>query len=463
MNVRIPPGPKGHFLLGNTLEFMRRPTLPLMMELARDYGDIAFLRVGGSHIYVLNNPDYIHAALVKHADKLNKTQSAKRAARQYVGDGLIVSDGDFHRRQRRLVQPAFHTNRIETYAQIMVECTHTMLDSWRPGQTPDIAKEMMKLTLEIVARTLFDTGVSGEAYRVGEAIEMILDSIKSRVKSPYPIPDWLPTRQNQRLREAMQTVDTILFRAIQERRASGVDRGDLLSMLLLAMDEDDGTQMPAEQVRAEAVTLIIAGHETSANALTWAWYLLSQNPEIEEKLVDELDTVLAGRAPSVHDLPRLPYIEMVVKEALRLYPPAWIFSRKVIEDITIGDYDIKKGSTLLFCPYMTQHDAHYFDSPEDFVPERFSPEREKEIARFAYYPFGGGLRVCIGQAFALTEMKLILATIAQRYRLSVPLNQEVTLKASTTLRPRGGLPMNLSLRSVHAATPLLPLEEEAER
>jgi cytochrome P450 len=421
--------------------------LQFLVNVSRTYGDIAHFRIRPFlHAYLLNNPDYIRYVLVDAPEKFHKGPAFKKVTAKALGTGLLTAEGNFHRRQRKLVQPAFHYARIASYASVMVDHTTRMLDGWQPDETRDVHREMMKLTLGIVSKTLFDADVSSTADAIGEAITIGLHATEERVRSPFSLPEWLPTGKNKERRQAGALIDNTIMGIIAERRASGEDKGDLLSMLLLAADEDDGDQMTNRQVRDEAITLFIAGHETTANALTWTWYLLSQHPEVEAKLIDELDRALAGRAPSVDDLAQLPYTDMVIKESMRLYPPAWIIAREAIEPVTIGGYAVSRGSIIMMSPYITQRDPRYFEEPESFRPERFAPELEKTIPRYAYFPFGGGPRICIGQSFAMMEARLLLATIAQRYRLSLVPDHQVAVEPVVTLRPRHGIQMSLALR-----------------
>jgi cytochrome P450 len=450
MNRRIPPGPKISYWKSVLAQFVAPPPdvqLHAMMNSARKYGDVVYLRLGGDHLYMLHHPDHIHQVLVEQAGKFHKSRLYKQILARFLGNGLLVSDGEFWRRQRRLAQPAFHAKRIETYARCMVDFTTQMLESWREGETRDMAQDMMRLTLRVVAKTLFDADLSSDAASIGRALTALQETTDRRFSEILPLPDWLPTPDHLKERRANATLEAIITRIIDKRRASGEDKGDLLSMLLLAED-DDGERMTDQQLRDETMTLILAGHETTANTLAWTWYLLAQHPEVEAKLHAELDGALAGRAAARDDLMLLPYTEMVVKEAMRLYPPVWSFTREAVEDVEIGGYVIPKGSIVVVTPYIVQRDARWFPDPERFDPERFDPENEKRLPKYAYFPFGGGPRICIGNTFAMMEARLILATIAQRYRLSLVSQSPVTPEPLITLRPRGGLPMKLRQREV---------------
>jgi cytochrome P450 len=315
-----------------------------------------------------------------------------------------------------------------------------MINRWEAGQSFDVDREMNALTMSIIAKTLFDADISGEAREIGTVIADALHLVNRRLDKIFALPDWVPTAENRRMAQVVRRMDEIIQRFIDERRKTGEDKGDLLSMLLLAQDEDSG-QMNDKQVRDEAMTLFGAGHETTAVALTWTWYLLSQYPEVEARLHQELETVLGGRNPTLDDLPRLPYTEMIVKETLRLYPPAFALTRDTIADTEIGGYLVSKGRPVMINLYGVQRDARFFPDPDRFDPERFSPENEKHIPKYAYLPFGGGPRVCIGNAFAMMEARLVLATVAQHYRLAVAPGHQVIPERMFTLRPKYGMKM----------------------
>lgn len=449
-----PPGPKGQFLLGSLLPFARDPG-NFLLEIARQYGDVVYMRVLHNHYYLLNNPDDIREVLVNQADKFRKSQLDYDILSRFLGNGLLTSEGSHHRRQRRLAQPAFHSKRIQAYGETMVAYTENLLAEWQDAQVRDVAADMMRLTMQIVSKTLFDadavTSKGNAAATIGEAIHTFQDVSNHAYLRGFTLPAWLPTQDNRRAKTALAHYNHHLEQIIAQRRAASVngevaDKGDLLSMLMLAQDED-GSAMSDQQLRDEVATLFAAGHETTSNALTWAWYALSQTPDAAAPLYDEVDTVLRGRAPTLADLPNLPYTLMVIKETMRLYPPAWILSaRTAQEDVTIGQTAIPKGSHVTIAPYALHRLPKYFPDPEQFRPERFTPEREKLIPKYGYLPFGGGPRVCIGNSFALMEAHLIMATIAQRYRLHLVPGQEVKMAMQITLSPANGLKMRLEPR-----------------
>lgn len=446
MSAKYPPGPKGHFLLGNLLQ-LRKDRVQFMIECSRKYGDIVHFRLGPtSHLYLLNNPTYIHTVLVGSPEKFWKTPALKKNSTQALGQGLLTSEGDFHKKQRQLIQPAFHHARIASYGRVMVDHTRRMLGEWQSGQRRDIYDDMMKVTLSIVSEALFGASVSDDAEKIGQAIAEGIRIFHERLTAPFHTPSWIATSKNKQLRKANSFVEKTIRRIIDERRCSGMDNGDLLSMLLLAVGENGIGQMTDQQARDEVMTLFIAGYETTATTLSWVWYLLARYPEAESKLIAELNAVLNGREPTLDDLPNLPYTEMIVKETLRLYPVSWAIGRQAIEDVTFGDYILPKGSLVFVSPYLMQHDARFFEEPEAFIPERFSDNYEKRLSRYVYFPFGGGPRICIGQAFAMMEARLVLATIAQRFRCSLALNQTVMIDPVITMRPCGGIPMTISNR-----------------
>lgn len=438
---------------GKGLEFAK-DSPNILLKMAQEYGEVVQFHLFGYEIYLVTNPDLVREVLVTKIAQFPKSEFDIQILSKFVGYGLVTANGEAHRRQRQLVQPAFHTNRIQNYAETMVQYTDDTLKGWVSGETKEISREMAELTMYVVSKTLFDVdrdNMSGMAQQIGQTIHEIQAIANSDFNFPIPIPDWLPTSKNQRRKRAKQVLDATIDGIVAQRRATSIDgqvedRGDLLSMLLLARD-DAGTSLTDDEIREQAATLFIAGHETTSNALTWTWHLLSQYPQIEAKLHTELDQQLGGRLPTVHDLRNLPYTEKIIKESLRLYPPAWVLNgRQATEDTTIGDYHIPKGATIFISPYVLHRLPQYFAQPDLFDPERFAPENEKLIPRYAYIPFGAGARVCIGNSFAMMEARLILATIAQRYRLQLTPDQKVTLNPQITLSPKHGLPMHISQR-----------------
>jgi cytochrome P450 len=443
----LPPGPKGWPLIGSAPQFGRDP-LGFLLTCARTYGDVVRLKFGRQSAYMLNHPDQLEEVLVTNNRNFCKEPIMPRHTLEgaLFGAGLVTSDGAFWLRQRRLAQPAFHRKRIESYGETMAVYTDRMLAGWRDGQSLDIHEEMMQLTLEIVAKTLFDADVTGDAAEVGAALNEMMHSIAGQLGQPFQIPTYIPTPGNRRFVRAMRRLDALIADIIRRRRANGADTGDLLSMLLQAHD-DDGSGMTDQQLRDELVTMFVAGHETTALSLSWTWYLLAQHPEVEARLVEELGIVLGGSAPTLADLPRLRYSEMVLKESMRLYPPAWMLSGRIaVEDCRLGGYHVPAGTMLVLSPWVTQRDGRFFAEPERFLPERWEDDQEKRLPRFAYFPFGGGSRMCIGQAFAMMEAKLLLAAVAQRFRLDLRPGQTIVPQPSITLRPKHGVKMTLARR-----------------
>ncbi len=443
------PGPRGRWLTGHVRDFAA-DRLGFLTRIAREYGDIVALRFAHRPVVVVNHPDLVEEVLVTRNRQFIK-HFALRMARPTLGNGLLTSEGDFWRRQRRLAQPAFHRERVTAHGAVMVEYAERMLATWSDGRTLDIQDAMMRLTLEIVAKTLFDADVSTDAADASAAMEMLLRSFTARVGKLIPMPDFIPTPVNLRFRRARDRLDRIIHGIIAARRASGEDRGDLLSMLLQAQDDADTTTaggggMTDVQLRDEAMTLFMAGHETTANTLAWAWLLLSTHPEVEAKLHAELDEVLPDGPPTVADLPRLVYAEHVVTEALRLYPTVWLLGREAIEPTVVGGHRIAKGTTVYMSQWVVHRDPRFFDDPLAYRPERWEEGMARKIHRYAYFPFGGGPRICIGNGFAMMEAVLLLATIARRFRPRVLRPAEVVPLPTMTLRPIGGIDVVLEAR-----------------
>jgi cytochrome P450 len=439
-----PPGPKGKWIKGNLPEFAAG-RLEAITRWSQTYGDVVSARLGPRPIWMLNHPDLVEDVLVTQNKSMNKHFALKMTG-DTLGNGLLTSEGDFWRRQRRMAQPAFHKERIKAHAAVMVDYAERMMEGWSDGQARDAQNDMMTLTLEIVAKTLFDADVSEESHEASHAMEVGLAAFTRRVSGLVQIPAWLPTPANRQLKKALATLDGIIYRMIAERRASGEERGDLLSMLLHAKDEDDGRGMTDRQLRDEAMTLFMAGHETTANTLGWAWFLLSRHPEVEARLHAELDEVLGDRPPTLDDLPRLTYTDHVITETLRLYPTVWLLGREAMEPIEVGGYKVPVGTTLYMSQWVIHRDPRFFDEPLSYKPERWEGGLARRIHRYAYFPFGGGPRICIGNSFATMEAVLLLATIARRYRLTMPTRADVEMLPTMTLRAKGGIPVTLRKR-----------------
>jgi cytochrome P450/predicted O-linked N-acetylglucosamine transferase (SPINDLY family) len=443
-----PPGPKGHFLSGNSPEYACDP-LGFLTGCARAYGDIVALRFGRKRVFLLNHPDHIEYVLV--TGNRNFTKCFRRAFRPILGKGLLSSEGDFWLRQRRLAQPAFQRQNLVVHGETIVAFAERMLATWQDGETRDLHEEMMRLTLEIAAKMLFGIDVPGEAHDVGRALETALKCIDARLSSWSWLPGWLPTPNNLRLRRAIRHLDSILYCLIEQRRASGEDRDDLLSLLLHARVGDDGSRMTDRQLRDEAMTLFLSGHKTTALALSWTWYLLAQDRGAMAELETELQAILGGRAPTVADLPQLRYTERVVMESMRLYPPAFAIGREAIQDCKIGGYDVPAGTMLLLVQWVLHRDPRYFDNPDKFQPNRWADGLVQRLPKYAYFPFGGGPRLCIGNTIALMIAVLAVATIAQKFRVALAPGHAVTLWPAVTLRPRHGIKLVLKARRQRSA------------
>ena len=431
----VPPGPKGSLIMGVMRDF-NRDTLGFVTR-CRDYGDVVRTRFLYLHAYFLYNPDDIESLLTTNAKSYRKARSLRSPFfYRLVGNGLVTSEGEFWRRQRRLAQPAFHRQRISSYGDVMVQYAERAIASWKSGEKRDLARDMTRLTLEIVVKTLFNSDVSNDADHIGEILSSLVKPFASQATLKWILDNRLPTPGHRRYFDAVSEIDKIVFRIIAERRASGSDEGDLLSVLLEAQD-DDGTQMTDAQLRDEVMTLFLAGHETTALALSWSWYLLATHPEMEKRFHAELAEVLGGRAPNVSDLPKLKYTEMIAKETMRLYPPAYAVGREAIEETEIGGYRVPKGTQLFAFQWVTHRDPRYFDEPDEFKPERW--ENSEQIPKYAYFPFGAGPRQCIGNYFAMMEIVLLLATIGQRFRFDLVPEHKVEVLPVLSLRPKAGI------------------------
>lgn len=471
-----PPGPKSRLPLDidQTVYFARDP-LGFLLKLS-EYGDLAHYKVGQTDIYLLNQPEYIREVLVTHNRNFIKGDTAK-LLKYTVGEGLLTSEGDFWLRQRRMIQPSFHRERVAAYSQTITDYTDELQANWQDNATTNIAKDMMHLTLEIVTKALlgFDLGLvqakqqgsssdsadsntnKVDPQQLDKAIASINDTAE-RILIPLPIAELLqrlPLPATRRYEASLSYLDNLVYGIIeQHRRVKG--QNDLLSLLIEAQDSEISQEtgkpqfpvtMSDKQIRDEVITFFLAGHETTALALTWAWYLLSEHPEVEANLYAELKQVLNGRTPTLANVAELKYTEMVLNEAMRLYPPAWLLSRIVVSDFQMGDYLLLKGSLLFLSPYVMHRHPRYYPDPEKFDPERWQPERRANLPKFAYFPFGGGPRTCIGEPFSRLEAILVLASIAQNWRLQVASGQIIKPKPLVTLRPKNGIIMRLEKRT----------------
>jgi len=440
--ARVPPGPRGNVVLGSIGDIYR-DRLRFVLDTARTYGDVAQYRVAHMRIYQVNHPEGVGRLLHDNHRNYSKDVPTFGTLKLFLGNGLFTSDGDFWRRQRRLAQPAFHRRRVAAFGELMTDATQEMLERWQAhvgrDQPLDVATEFMRLTMEVVTRALFSTSVEQDIGTIGRAIATLLNDVTFRFTFPFYPPLKVPTPRNRRFLAARATLDGIVYRIISERRQRPAEHDDLLALLMETRDEQTGEGMSDKQLRDEVVTLFLAGHETTANALTWASYLLSTHVAIARRLQAEVDETLQGRTPTASDLPKLPYTRMVIDETLRLYPPAWITNRRAIGDDTVCGYRIPADATVSISPYVTHRDPRLWENPEGFDPDRFAPERSAGRPHYAYFPFGSGPRQCIGKGFALMESMLVVALLAQRYELHLVPGRKVETEALATLRPRYGM------------------------
>ncbi len=437
--TKEPPYLRGNPLFGSAFE-MRRDPLRLLTEAHRLHGDFVRFRLGPYRIYLLSHPDYIAHILQKNPRNYLKDGYEHI---EIVGNGLLASEGEFWRRQRRVAQPAFHRERLSEMAETMTGAAESMLGRWDARSTDeplDVDAEMSRLTLEIVGRTLFGAEVGKEAGGVGTALASVLNLGFQRTGRFVPALLGIPTSKNRRYRSAVRHLNGVVDDLISARRTNGGGRGDLLDMLLEARDEDTGESMGERQLRDEVMTILTAGYETTARALSWTWYLIDANPHVRGKLERELD-LSNGRTPAFGDLDKLTYTKMVVQESMRVFPPVWGLSRLVAREDAFGGYRIPKGSRVVISQYVTHRHPDFWEKPETFDPARFTPERSAGRPRYAYFPFSGGPRQCIGNNFATMEATLILATIARRYRLTLAPGHTVEPEPSFTLRARHGMRM----------------------
>lgn len=447
--TRAIPESRGSPVLGHLLQ-MRRDPLGLLSALTPQYDGLVLLHVGPRKLYLVSDPELAHELLHKNQQALTKNTIGMRQIALIVGQGLLTSDGDFWKRQRRIAQPAFHRQRLAGFASTMVEVgegvRHALTESLRASQPIDINRQMMACTLSIVSRTLLGADLSRDASAVADALDCLLHEARRRTVSPWRPPLFIPTPGNIRFNRALRRIDSMLERLIAER-VDGRARGDdLLQMLVDAVDEETGERMNASQLRDEVVTMFIAGHETTASALAWTFFLLANHQPALARLHEELDAVLGGRAPTLEDLPRLPWLSQVLDESMRLYPPAWVFARQTSAPVEIGGYAIDADRTVLVSPWAIHRNPRYWPEPLAFEPERFAPERVATHHKLQYLPFGSASRMCIGRGFALMEAKLVLATLAQAFAFELAPGHTVVAQPSVTLRPKSGVYLNLRAR-----------------
>jgi cytochrome P450 len=440
----LPPGPKGT-LLGGSIRQFRAGLLNFLLETAREYGPLASFRIGPKRVFLASGHNLIEQVLVTDAKHYIKHFGA-RAFKPVLGNGLVTSEGAFWHRQRKLVQPAFVKARVQSYVPAMVELTNQMLNAWTSGKRVQIDFEFEALTSKIALKTLFDLDDHGDRARFDGVLKLAFDLMNARLRRIIKLPLWVPTPANLRLQRAIAELD----RTVQGFIASGRSRhhhgNDLLSRLLLAQHED-GRPMSDRQLRDEAMTLYLAGHETTALTLAWSWYLLSQHRRVEEKLVSEWQRVLRGVTPTAQHLQRLPYTAAVIAESMRLFPPVYVIGREATTELELGGYRVKPGYTVLMSQWVNHRDQNFFPDPEEFRPERWQDGLAKRLPKFAYYPFGGGQRICVGSTFALIEATIILAAVGQHYRFTVDPDAVIDIKPQITLLPANGIPATLECRS----------------
>lgn len=435
MTERI-PGPKGHWLVGS-LNDMRQDFLQFLVTTSRDYGSITQFRAGPARMVLVSDPEAIADILVKRPGLFYKTGSTKKLLSGLLGNGLVSLEGNEHRRHRTVMQPAFHTRQVQHYTQVVIDHTRAWLERRQDGETLDIVPALADLMLDIVVATFFSANLT-ETGQIRSALHSFSKALDLRVRSPIALPGWLPTEGNRILKQAVATLDATVYRLIAERREMADPPADLLTMLLNTQDEDSGQPLNNQEIRDEIATIFFAGYETTTTTLAWVWYLLSQHPAVREKLLVEI-----GQNDEQAHPQQMPYLDQVIKEVLRLYPAAWLFDREPAETVTLGGYTIPARQTLFISPYLVHRNPAYFDEPDMFRPERFQQGAEKQVPRFAYFPFGGGPRVCIGQPFALHTMMLVLVTLLPRLNFELLPGQAIQPAAAATLVPAGGIQMRL--------------------
>ena len=442
--LTLPPGPRRRVFA--PLIGPGKDPLGFLTSLARTYGDVASFRLGSERACLVSHPDRIRDVLVTHNRQFTKSRGLERA-RKLLGNGLLTSEGATHLAHRRLLQPAFHHEQVAGYASAMTECADRTRRRWTDGQTLDLSQDMMRLTLAIVGRTLFGVDIDSRADVVGVAVTDVLRSFWISLLPLSDLLEHLPFGPPRRARAARARLDKVIYDLIAERRRSGEPRADLLSILLRARDEER-VGLSDRQVRDEAMTLLLAGHETTANALAWTWYLLAQTPDAEARLHDEIDRVLAGRLPTVGDLGMLEWTEKVALESMRLYPPAWVIGRRAMEAYGIDGYQLPPRAIVLMSQYVVHRDPRFYEEPERFRPERWTPPFKAQLPAFAYFPFGGGPRQCIGESFARMELVLVLATLAQQCTFRLTPGHHVEPQPMITLRARHGIRATVHTRGV---------------
>lgn len=442
---KLPPGPKTKIPLGHLFSF-RRDSIGFLRKIANQYGDIVHFKIGPIRIVLLNHPDYIKEVLTTQHRNFVKGRPLEMA-KELLGEGLLTSEGDFHKQQSRIIQPAFHRNMIESYAKEMTDCTTRVMDRWEEGMKVDVKEEMTELSITIAGKTLFNSDIEREAHEINHALDTAT-SLFGRI--PLPFSEWLlkfPLPGTRRFYKAKARLDKTIFRMIDERRRNNEDKSDFLSLLLRSQHENgDNGRMSDQQVRDEAITLFLTAFDTTSTALTWTWYLLSQNPDAEAELHEELDLVLNGRIPTAEDYGNLKYTRMVFGESMRMYPPSYVIPRQAVEDFPIDKYIVPRGAIILMSPYLIHHDPRFRPDPEKFDPHAWDKHSHSQNSKYEYFPFSRGPRSCIGEPFAWMQGTLLLATIAQSWRIRLVPGHPVELLPLINLRPRYGMMMTLHRR-----------------
>ncbi|MDX2075553.1 MAG: cytochrome P450 [bacterium] len=433
------PQPKGHFLLGN-LNDMRRDFLQFLVETDRNYGPVSQISAGPVSMVLLSNPDDIADVLVKRGELFHKTKSTKKLLATLLGEGLISLEGANHKRHRLIMQPAFHARQVQSYTSMVVNYTQSWLKLRKEGEVLDIVPSFANLMLDVVVGTFFSTSLA-QTENIRTALKSFSSALDLQIRSPIPLPKWLPTKLNRTVEHALNTLNHIVYALLKERREMRHLPPDLLTALITSVDEETGKPLTDDEIRDEIATIFFAGYETTTTTLAWIWYLLTTHPHVLDKLRTE---IIQTDTTATVSRRQFPYMDAVIKETLRLYPAAWLFDREPIEDVVIGGYPIRAGQTIYISPYLVQRNPAYFDNPDAFLPERFLGDIEKRIPHFAYFPFGGGARACIGQTFALHTTTLVLTTLLPHLTFELMPDQTVVPSASATIVPKNGIMMRIS-------------------
>ena len=439
--AKLPPGPGGNVLFSPALKELKTNVLGLVERQKQDYKDISRIMIGPYYYINIYKPEFMEQIF---ADSVLFSKGRENANLKFLlGNGLLTNEGDFWLKQRRLIAPVFHKKRLATFVQQIIACTDRMMDSWeeRGDVKMDIHAEMTQITLGIVSQTLMSTDASGDFLKINDALVHLMKGLSTETVRLIRLPSWVPTSYNRFMKKNRAILDKQIYDIIAERRRTGSQRDDLLTMLMEVEDADTAERMTDGQLRDEVITIFLAGHETTANAMSFALYLMASHPEAARRIAQEMKDVQQGKDLTYEDLMKLDYTTRAVKEAMRLYPPTWIIGREATKETTLGDYRIRKGDTLMMFPYLTHRDPDYWEDPLTFDPDRFLPERMKDRPKYAYFPFGGGARVCIGNNFAMMEMQIILALVCSRFEFSVPEGYKPNIEALVTLRPKGELPI----------------------